>query len=486
MASAPLPLTASPIKFGTDGWRGILGVDITVERLLTVATAAAQELAYRAPAGNTSQTVVIGYDRRFLAPELAEAIATAVRGCGLQPLLTSTAVPTPACSWAVVERQALGALVITASHNPPEWLGLKIKGPFGGSVEGDFTAAVEQRLAAGGVTAPIQGETERFDARAEHLAGLRSKLDLAALRQGLETMGLQVIVDPMHGSAAGCMAELLGGSNGPVQEIRSHRDPLFGGNPPEPLAPYLKELIARVKAAASAGHPAVGLVFDGDGDRIAAVDETGTFCSTQQLMPLLIDHLARARKLPGSVVKTVSGSDLMRLVAEDLGREVLEMPVGFKYIASEMLAGEVLIGGEESGGVGFGMHLPERDALFAALLVLEALVEGGQPLGQRVTALQERCGGGSHYDRVDLRLPDMATRHRLEELLAQQPPKEVAGAAVQEVITTDGVKLRLGPSHWLMLRFSGTEPLLRLYCEAPDSERVNAVLAWAQRLSTSV
>ena len=486
MASAPLPLTASPIKFGTDGWRGILGVDITVERLLTVATASAQELAYRAPAGNTSQTVVIGYDRRFLAPELAEAIAAAIRGCGLKPLLTSTAVPTPACSWAVVERQALGALVITASHNPPEWLGLKIKGPFGGSVEGDFTAAVEQRLAAGGVTAPIQGETERFDARAEHLAGLRSKLDLAALRQGLETMGLQVIVDPMHGSAAGCMTELLGGSNGPVQEIRSHRDPLFGGNPPEPLAPYLKELIARVKAAASAGHPAVGLVFDGDGDRIAAVDETGTFCSTQQLMPLLIDHLARARKLPGSVVKTVSGSDLMRLVAEDLGREVLEMPVGFKYIASEMLAGDVLIGGEESGGVGFGMHLPERDALFAALLVLEALVEGGQPLGQRVTALQERCGGGSHYDRVDLRLPDMATRHRLEQLLAQQPPMEVAGAAVQEVITTDGVKLRLGPSHWLMLRFSGTEPLLRLYCEAPDSERVNAVLAWAQDLATSV
>ena len=486
MAQAPLPLTASPIQFGTDGWRGILGVDITVERLLTVAAAAAQELAYRAPAGNTSQTVVIGYDRRFLAPELAEAIAAAVRGCGLHPLLSSTAVPTPACSWAVVERQALGALVITASHNPPEWLGLKIKGPFGGSVEGDFTAAVEQRLAAGGVTAPIQGETERFDARAEHLAGLRTKLDLTALRQGLEAMGLKVIVDPMHGSAAGCMAELLGGAEGPVQEIRSHRDPLFGGNPPEPLAPYLQELIAQVKTAAAAGHPAVGLVFDGDGDRIAAVDETGTFCSTQQLMPLLIDHLARARQLPGSVVKTVSGSDLMRLVAEDLGRDVLELPVGFKYIAAEMLAGDVLIGGEESGGVGFGMHLPERDALFAALLVLEALVEGGQALGARVTALQERCGGGSHYDRVDLRLPDMATRHRLEQLLAQEPPTEVASAAVQEVITTDGVKLRLGTSHWLMLRFSGTEPLLRLYCEAPNPERVEAVLQWAQRLATSV
>ena len=486
MASAPLPLTASPIKFGTDGWRGILGVDISVERLLTVAAASAQELAYRAPAGTTSQTVVIGYDRRFLAPELADAIAAAVRGCGLEPLLTSTAVPTPACSWAVVERKALGALVITASHNPPEWLGLKIKGPFGGSVEGDFTAAVEQRLAVGGVTAPIQGNTERFDARAEHLTGLRSKLDLTTLRHGLESMGLQVIVDPMHGSAAGCMSELLGGREGPIDEIRSHRDPLFGGNPPEPLAPYLQELIAKVKDAAASGKAAVGLVFDGDGDRIAAVDEKGNFCSTQQLMPLLIDHLARARQLPGSVVKTVSGSDLMRLVAEDLGRDVLEMPVGFKYIAAEMLSGDVLIGGEESGGVGFGMHLPERDALFAALLVLEALVEGGQPLGERVASLQKRCGGGSNYDRVDLRLPDMAARQRLEALLAEHPPSEVAGAPVQEVIRTDGVKLRLGPSHWLMLRFSGTEPLLRLYCEAPDSDRVNTVLAWAQGLANSV
>ena len=247
MASAPLPLAASPIQFGTDGWRGILGVDITVERLLMVAAASAQELAHRAPPSNASETVVIGYDRRFLAPELAEAIASAVRGCGLKPLLSTTAVPTPACSSAVVERQALGALVITASHNPPEWLGLKIKGPFGGSVEGDFTTAVEKRLAAGGITAASQGDTERFDARAEHLASLRTKVDLDGLRRGLDAMNLKVIVDPMHGSAAGCMAELLGGPYGPVREIRSSRDPLFGGNPPEPLASYLQELIATVK-----------------------------------------------------------------------------------------------------------------------------------------------------------------------------------------------------------------------------------------------
>ena len=503
MASAPLPLQASPIRFGTDGWRGILGVDITVERLLPVAAAAARELESSAPVGLTSREVVIGYDRRFLAPELAEAIGSAVRGAGLEPLLSDSPTPTPASSWAVVQRQALGALVITASHNPPEWLGLKIKGPFGGSVEGDFTARVEQRLAGGGITVPIPpaqnatqnpannaGSSEarepRFDALGTYIDGLRAKIDTDALVSGLQRIGLRVIVDPMHGSAAGVLPALLGPeatAAGVIREIRSTRDPLFGGHPPEPLAPYLGELIAAVQASSAAGQPAVGLVFDGDGDRIAAVDERGRFCSTQLLMPLFIDHLARARQLPGVVIKTVSGSDLMQQVAEGLGRTVLEKAVGFKYIASEMLAGTVLVGGEESGGVGFGMHTPERDAPFAALLLLEALVEGGLPLGARLDALIAAHGTPAHYDRLDLRLASMEARARLEQLLAETPPSAVAGAPVLQVITTDGVKLRLGPSHWLMLRFSGTEPLLRLYCEAPTPERVAAVLAWARQLA---
>ncbi|MEB3166413.1 MAG: phosphoglucomutase/phosphomannomutase family protein [Cyanobacteriota bacterium] len=499
MSSAPLPLAASPIAFGTDGWRGILGVDITVERLLPVAAAAAAELAASAAADRITEAepsshplsneVVIGYDRRFLAPELAEAICSAVRGAGLEPVLADSPTPTPASSWAVVERRALGALVITASHNPPEWLGLKIKGPFGGSVEGDFTQRVERRLEAGGITVPIPGEPQRFDAMAAYVAGLRARVDTAALATGLDRLGLRVIVDPMHGSAAGVLPALLGAeavASGAIREIRAERDPLFGGNPPEPLAPYLQELIAAVRASTAAGHPAMGIVFDGDGDRIAAVDENGRFCSTQLLMPLFIDHLARARGLEGTVIKTVSGSDLMRLVAEDLGRPVLEKPVGFKYIAAEMLSGKVLVGGEESGGVGFGMHLPERDAPFAALLLIEALVEGGLPLGQRIDALQARCGGATAYDRLDLRLPDMAARGRLERHLAETPPNAVAGAPVLERITTDGLKLRLGPGHWLMLRFSGTEPLLRLYCEAPSQQRVAEVLGWARELAETI
>jgi phosphomannomutase len=490
MASSPLPLEAQPIRFGTDGWRGVLGVDVTLERLLPVAAAAARELEASAPGGLRSREVIVGSDRRFLAPELAEAITAAIRGAGLEPLLCDTPVPTPACSWAVVQRSALGALVVTASHNPPEWLGLKIKGHFGGSVEGDFTARVERRLQAGGISVPRPGAPAHFDGMGFYLDGLRSRCDTAALGKGLRELGLGVIVDPMHGSAAGGLPALLGAEAEPgqglVREIRSRRDPLFGGHPPEPLAVHLQELRAAVHESVRRGTAAMGIVFDGDGDRIAAIDERGRFCSTQLLMPLLIDHLARVRGLDGAVVKTVSGSDLMRRVAEDLGRTVIETPVGFKYIAGHMLHGGVLMGGEESGGVGFGMHTPERDALYAALLLVEAVVAGGIPLGARLDALQAAHGGASEYDRLDLRLADMDSRRRLEERLAEDPPGEVADAAVQEVIRTDGVKLRLGESHWLMLRFSGTEPLLRLYCEAPTGARVEEVLGWARRWAGSV
>ncbi len=485
MVSLSIPLKSSPVRFGTDGWRGVLGVDITIERLMSVAAAASQELLFRAPAGLNSRLVLIGYDRRFLAPELAEAITAAVRGCELEPLLAKTPLPTPACSWAVVEKRALGALIITASHNPPEWLGLKVKGPFGGSVEGGFTEAVERRMAAGAVSVPIESPVEKLDFRKDHLDGLRNKVDLFEIVKGLNEMGLKVIVDPMHGSASGCLSELFGEFDlHLVKEIRTKRDPLFGGHPPEPLEPYLGELVKEVKACSALEKPALGLVFDGDGDRIAAVDEEGRFCSTQLLIPLLIDHLGRVKGLPGSVVKTVSGSDLMQFVAEDLGREVVELPVGFKHIAAEMLSGQVLVGGEESGGVGFGMHLPERDALFAALLLLEALAESKQSLGARLKSLQAQFGRESFYDRIDIKLKDMETRIRIEKFLSQTSDFNVLGRKVIEVIRTDGVKLRFGPGYWLMLRFSGTEPLLRIYCEAPTKEVLSATLIWAKELTT--
>ncbi|MCY4173662.1 MAG: phosphoglucomutase/phosphomannomutase family protein [Cyanobacteria bacterium MAG CAR3_bin_5] len=479
MSLLPLKHSAGPIRFGTDGWRGVLGVDVTAATMLQAASAAAQELAAAAPEGLDSREVLIGFDRRFLAPELAELAAAAVQGCHLLPLLANDPTPTPTMSWLVRQRQALGALVITASHNPPEWLGLKIKGSFGGSVDSAFTRRVERRLQAGSVVPPGRGPISRFDAWTPYLAGLSQLVDCRMLAQRLKNMGLRVLVDAMHGAAAGGLSRLLGPS---VGEIRGCRDPLFGGHGPEPLAPNLWDLTRRIKAAGILEKTAVGLAFDGDGDRLAAVDETGAFCSTQQLIPLLIDHLGRDSSRPGVVVKTVSGSDLMTSVAEHRGRRVVETAVGFKHIAAVMRQEAVLLGGEESGGVGFGHHLPERDGLLAALLVLEALVTAEQPLGERLATLQRRSGLQLHYDRLDLRLGAPASRNRLLAVLQQQPPRTVAGEPVTEINHRDGIKLRLGEGrgHWLMLRFSGTEPLLRLYCEAPSVERVQATLAWAE------
>ncbi|MXZ82779.1 MAG: phosphoglucomutase/phosphomannomutase family protein [Synechococcus sp. SB0666_bin_14] len=479
MSLLPLMQSTGSIRFGTDGWRGVLGVDVTAATVLQVATAAAQELAAAAPEGLNSREVLIGFDRRFLAPDLAELAAAAVQGCNLLPLLAADPTPTPTMSWCVRHRQALGALVVTASHNPPEWLGIKIKGPFGGSVDSAFTKRVERRLRAGSVVSPGRDPISRFDAWTPYLAGLSQLVDCRLLAQRLKDMDLRVLVDSMHGAAAGGLRRLLGPSTG---EIRSYRDPLFGGHAPEPLAPNLSDLTRRIKALRILEKAVVGLAFDGDGDRLAAVDETGAFCSTQQLIPLLIDHLGRDATRPGVVVKTVSGSDLMTVVAEDRGRRVVETPVGFKHIAAVMRREAVLLGGEESGGVGFGCHMPERDGLLAALLVLEALVTAEQPLGERLAALQQRSGLQLHYDRLDLHLGDLATRNRLLAVLEQQPPQTVAGEPVTDVNQRDGIKLRLGKGlgHWLMLRFSGTEPLLRLYCEAPSMEQVRTTLAWAE------
>jgi len=480
MKKKKLNLTKEKISFGTDGWRGILGVEFTLERLLKVAAAAAQELAYVKEKKNNK--IIIGYDRRFLAEEMAEAVASAVRGVDLVPLLASSALPTPSCSWGIVEENALGALVITASHNPCEWLGLKIKGPFGGSVDSSFTDSVQKRLDAGGISIPIEGVTEKVDFRKQHLLGISQEFDMHLIADGLRKLGVKIFVDPMHGSAAGCMSELFGvDSEELIYEIRTERDPSFGGNPPEPLKAYLSQLIQEVQDESQAGKLSMGLVFDGDGDRIAAIDEKGRYCNTQLLMPVLIDHLARVRNMPGCVVKTVSGSDLMRLVAEDLGREVLEKPVGFKYIAEEMLSREVLIGGEESGGVGFGHHLPERDALFTALLLMESIVADGKCLGEKIDSLHARFGK-SHFERIDLTLKDMEMRRSLEDFLKQKTPSSIGHKSVLEVISTDGIKLILDKSHWLMFRFSGTEPLLRIYCEAPSSAEVTSTLYYAKQL----
>lgn len=472
-----------PIKFGTDGWRGVIGQVFTTERLAVVAPIAAQVLAQFYGASTQSKTVIVGYDRRFMSEDFAQITAEAVQQAGFDVLLANNYAPTPVFSWAAKHWGALGALVITASHNPGKYSGLKVKGAFGGSVPSEVTQAIEEHLHAPAsvMSAVSPGTLKSFDpwVDCQYCEALQAKVDLAAIQQAITAGKLTVFVDPMHGATAGGMAKLLGTE---VHELNANRDPLFGGGAPEPLPHYIQGLIDQIQAhpTTSAAEKVVGLVFDGDGDRIAAVDGTGDFLSSQVLIPILIEHLVARRGMAGELVKTVSGSDLMPLVAQSFQLPVFETAVGYKYITDRMLEGKVLIGGEESGGIGYGHHIPERDAFLSALYVLEAVALSGQSLGTLYAQLQERTGFKAAYDRIDLPLASMAVRAKLLSQLEFQPLKEIAGQAVIDCNAVDGYKFRLADQRWLMIRFSGTEPVLRLYCEAATLEQVHQTLDWAE------
>lgn len=474
-----MPVVANSIKFGTDGWRGVIGDEFTFERLALVAPVAAKVLynTYFSLVG--SRKIIVGYDRRFMAEDFARVVADAVTAIGFDVLLSESYAPTPAFSWAAKQLNALGALVITASHNPGAYLGLKVKGYFGGSVSPEVTKDIEALLAEGVPEATTPGKQEKFDPWPSYTAGLEGKVDIAKIRDAIASGKLTVFADVMHGAAAGGLARLIGDR---VQEINSDRDPLFGGGAPEPLPKYLSQLFKVIKNHQEIDKTglAVGLVFDGDCDRIAAVDKEANFLSSQVLIPILIDHLNLRRGFTGEIVKTVSGSDLIPRVAALHNLSVFETAVGYKYIADRMLAAEVLLGGEESGGIGYGSHIPERDALLSALYVLEAIVESGLDLSEYYQHLQQQTGFSSAYDRIDLPLANMEVRSRLLQQLQTQPLTEIAGQAVIDCQTIDGYKFRLADNSWLMIRFSGTEPVLRLYCEAATLDRVHQTLAWAK------
>jgi len=491
MTDSPIPFNVSyqakPIAFGTDGWRGVIAAEFTFERVAVVAPLAAQILQETYGATTGSKTVIVGHDRRFMAEDFALVAAQAIAGAGFDVLLCEDFASTPAFSWAAKQRGALGAIVLTASHNPAKYLGLKVKGAFGGSAPPEITQQIETRLAQydrSTLIAPQPGKISGFDPWTDFCADLRTKADVAKIRSAIESGQLAVFVDVMHGAAAGGVAKILGV---PVHELNSDRDPLFGGGAPEPLPKYLPDLLAQVQqyGATHAGLT-VGLVFDGDGDRIAAVDGQGNFLSSQILIPILLQHLAERRGLTGELVKTVSGSDLMPRVAELYNLPVFETPVGYKYIADRMLSGNVLLGGEESGGIGYNTHIPERDALLSALYVLEAVVESGKDLSELYSALQAKTGFYSAYDRIDLPLASMDVQAKLLDRLATNPPQTIADQAVIEIINPDGYKFRLADQRWLLIRFSGTEPVLRLYCEAATTEQVTETLEWARSWANSI
>ena len=476
---SPTSVMSNPIKFGTDGWRGLIAADFTFERLTLVAPLAAHVLANVYGSTTAKRLVIVGYDRRFLSEDFALATAEAVRAAGFDVLLSDGYAPTPAFSWAAKEHNALGALVITASHNPGSYSGLKIKGAFGGSVPPAVTQQVEALLAEGKTVQGTPGTLQTFNPWEGYCKGLETKVDIAAIRQAIQQGKLTVFADVMHGAAAGGLEQLL---KTPIRELHSDRDPLFGGGAPEPLPRYLSSFFEHIRAYRQENPAglAVGLVFDGDSDRIAAVDGQANFLSSQILIPVLIEHLVAHRGFSGELVKTISGSDLMPKVAALYNLPVFETPVGYKYIADRMLESHVLLGGEESGGIGYGNHIPERDALLSALYVLEAIVRSGLDLSDLYRKLQERTGFFSSYDRIDIPLASMEVRAKLLNQLQTKPPTEIAGHRVIDCLSVDGYKFRLDDQSWLLIRFSGTEPVLRLYCEAATLEQVHRTLAWAK------
>lgn len=505
---SPASLAAKPIAFGTDGWRGVIAADFTFERVMQVAPLAAQALAQTY--GNSSRTVIVGYDRRFLAEEFAQAAAEAVSAAGFDVMLSDGYAPTPAFSWAANQQGALGAIVITASHNPGIYSGLKVKGGFGGSVPPEVTAKIEAMLealspagksvelatgstatgstATGSTATGPAGKIQSFDPWQSYCEVLRTKVDIAAIQAAIGSGKLKVFVDVMHGAAATGLTRILGDLGAGLVELSSDRDPLFEGGAPEPLPRYLGKLFAAIKAEARApsGQLITGLVFDGDSDRVAAADGAGNFLSSQVLIPILIEHLAVNRGYSGEVIKTISGSNLIPKVAALFDLSVHQTPIGYKYIADRMLEAQVLLGGEESGGIGYGHHIPERDALLSALYVLEAVVTSGKDLSQLYADLQAKASYYSTYDRIDLPLASMEVRSRLLHQLQTQPPTEVAGQAVTDCLSIDGYKFQLADESWLLIRFSGTEPLLRLYSEALSAERVQQNLLWAKDWASAI
>ena len=481
-----MPFTPAPIQFGTDGWRGVIAADFTFARVQQLAPIAATVLAESDQHIAQNRLVIVGYDRRFLAEEFAQIAAEAVQAAGFDVYLANTYAPTPALSWAVKAHSALGALVLTASHNPAQYLGLKVKGGFGGSVTREVTAKIEARLLSPPpLIAEIPGKLTTFNPWDRYTEVLGTKVDLNGIKSAIAQKKLGLFVDVMHGAAAGGLSRLLGEG---VIELNAERDPLFGGNPPEPLPAYLPDLFRAIQKAQQNHQYSlrIGLAFDGDGDRIAAVDGAGNFLSSQVLIPVLIQHFVQNRGMSGEIVKTVSGSDFIPLVAQRYQQPLYETAIGYKYIAERMLETSVLLGGEESGGIGYGNHLPERDALLSALYTIEAVVRADQDLGNLYQQLQAEVGFASAYDRIDLPLANEAAKQRVQKMLASNPPSQVAERAVKTCQTIDGYKFRLEDNSWFLVRFSGTEPLLRLYCEAKDKATVHTILNWAKEWASEL
>lgn len=495
----------APIKFGTDGWRALIAREYTFANLERVAQAyadylnsgqsesllnqlvsvgqiskaEAQDSVFKnlitraAPSG---PLVVVGFDRRFLSQEFAQRAAEILTGNGCNIALFKEDTPTPLISWAVKDLSAAGGIVITASHNPAGFNGFKIKAPWGGSAAPETTEAVEKLIDANTPkrgTVPTETHLLLELAIKSYRAQVADFIDLDRLRES----SASVVVDPMHGAGGKWVESFLTGAKLDVETIRGNRDPLFGGVNPEPIDSNLGALKKRVTEK----RAIVGLATDGDADRVGAVNERGETMTMHDVVPLVLLHLVRERKMTGGIVRTFSQSVLLKRIAAAHNLKLYETAIGFKYIADLMLNDDILIGAEESGGIGVKGHIPERDGILNSLLFLETIIYSGKSPSEMLRDLHREFGE-FYFRRKDLQV-DTSRGQRLIEKLTQDPPKELAGTRVDSVETTDGTKLLFTDESWLLFRQSGTEPMLRIYSEAASIAKANALLEAGETLA---
>ena len=459
----------SPIKFGTDGWRGIIAEDFTFANVRRCAQGLADYLRAVGSAGNG---LVVGYDTRFASKEFAETVASVVSASEIPVFLCVQPAPTPVVSHQVVQRQAAGGVVITSSHNPAAWSGFKFKSAEGGSASQAVTDVLELCIDSAGPpkhlaleegrTLGLVQDVDPNPAYRESIAGL---VDLEKIRDA----GLSVMVDSMHGAGAGYIAGLLQGGRTSVVELRGEANPAFPGMAqPEPIAHNLKELCRRVPADGAS----VGLALDGDADRIGLVDESGRFVSTLEVFSLLALYLLE-RGDRGPLVKGVTASLMLNKLADRYGVAIAEMPVGFKNIGPRFVEDDAILGGEESGGYAFRGHIPERDGILSGLYLLEYMAASGLAASGLVDHLFETVGE-HHYQRRDVQF-DPAARADIMGRIIDSPLSELAGMAVRDIDAIDGRRWMFDAG-WVAARFSGTEPLLRIYCEADTTANVTLLL----------
>ncbi|MDB6064432.1 MAG: phosphoesterase [Pedosphaera sp.] len=469
------------IKFGTDGWRAVIAEDFTFTNLDRVTQATADYWKANSIAG-IERKVIVGYDRRFLSNEFGARVAEIFAGNGFQVVLTSEPTPTPAVSFAVKAGKAIGGVMITASHNPPAFNGFKLKSWFGGPAEPFTCQEVESFLDRNPVSSQAladavkEGTITIKDIRPAHYSAIKKLVNFKLIAKSK----LRFAHEALFGVGAGCFDEMLAGTTCKVTTLNGAHDPLFGGINPEPIARNYVRSAAYLKK-----HPHdICLVTDGDADRVGGMDGRGNYISTHQLICLLLHHYVVNRKGRGRVVKALTTTSMVDKMCAAYGLELVETGVGFKYICAEMLKGNVLLGAEESGGIGFPGHVPERDGILAGLMLLELLATEKVSVNKLIANLEKQFGK-YRYGRIDTHFP-LEKRAALMEFCAKRPPAKLLRSPVADVKTYDGVKFVAQDGSWLMLRGSGTEPILRIYAEAGSDADVQKLLKLGQSLTRRV